>query len=280
MKAIFLIAFALLLNSVRAQQPFQGTIVYVLHTPQEKTDPELTILYGPNKIKVKFKEKEDYDKTYLLIDLDSGKFYTINTDTKTFQVKKLTEAGSTETVATSKTIAGYKTNPVNVTSSGFGGLVGFSGTTVLYAASDLYYPIPKKHAGIPQLVMINDNHIVLGAEIKLGLPGMNEEVPDSISQQMNVTVEAKKVEPQALDLVEFSIPLDFTRQSNNYYSMTDTAYITTDSTMMYDTTMMADTVAVPTPKTKTPAKTKSPTPKKTTPSKTEAIKPKKTQTNS
>ena len=88
MKLIYAVVLVLLVNSINAQQSFQGSIVYNLHVPQEKNDAELLIQYGPNKIKIKFKEKADYDKTYLLIDLDSSKFFIVNNDEKTFQIKK------------------------------------------------------------------------------------------------------------------------------------------------------------------------------------------------
>lgn len=284
MKLIYALVFVLLLNNVHAQQVFQGSITYTVHAPQEK-NAELLILYGPNKIKLKFKEKEDYDKTYLIVDLDSAKFYTVNTDSKTFQSKKLAEI-TTDQPAMPKTIAGYTTNPIKVNgSAGFTAILGFAGSSTFFAAPDLYFPIPKKHTGIPELIMIQNNHIVLGAEIKMGIPTIgNEEMPaDSIANQMKVSIEATKVTPQNIDIAEFFIPKDFTLQKKNYYSMTDTAYAT-DSTanLMYDTTMlMADTLAVPPPpKKKTSTTSKPSTPKKTTATKTEAIKPKKTQTKS
>lgn len=275
MKLFYLFASVLLLNTVHAQQIFQGSIVYNLHTPKEKEDAELTIQYGPNKIKVKFKEKEDYDETYLLMNLDSGIFYTINTETKTFQVKKLVEITTQEVALNSKSIAGYATNPVNVTGSGVGGLFGFSGTTILYTAADLYFPVPKKYSSAPQLIMVQDNHIVLGADINMLMPGMAEEMPDSLKMQMKVTAEAKKVTPQQWDAAEFTIPADFTQVSENYFPMSDdTTDVIADTTMM-----MVDTLAVPPPvKKKTTPKPS--TPKKITPTKTEATKPKKTQTKS
>jgi hypothetical protein len=207
MELVFAVVFVLLLNTVQAQQVFQGSIVYTLHVPQEKNDAELLIMYGPNKIKVKFKEKADYDKTYLLIDLDSSKFFIVNNEEKAFQIKKLTEKISEENLA-SKTIAGHLTTPVSITSAtGLGSIFGVSGTTVLFTASDLYYPVPKKHVGAPELTMIQNDHIVLGAEIKMGSPGMSDKVPDSILQQMKVSIEATKITPRFLIWPSFLSPL-------------------------------------------------------------------------
>jgi hypothetical protein len=281
MKLFFAFVFVLLLNSAHAQQVFQGSIVYTIKAPQEKQDAELLILYGPNKIKLKFKDKEDYDKTYLVVDLDSSKFYTVNGDSKTFESKKLAEI-PTEQTLTQKTIAGYNTTPVNLNSSGLG-VLGFSGSGTFFTAPDLYYPVPQKHVGIPELIMIQNNHIVLGAELKMAVPGMgSNQLPDSIADKMKITVQAIKVTPQNIDLAEFTIPNDFTLQNKNYFSMTDTAYNGEDSIAMYtDSVMIADTVAIPPPpKKKTNTGSKPSTPKKTTPTKTEAIKPKKSQTKS
>jgi hypothetical protein len=279
MKLIIAFCFVIFfLSTVHGQKIFQGSIVYTLHAPQEKTDAELTILFGPNKIKIKFKEKEDYEKTYLLIDFDSSTFYTVNVDSKTFQAKKLVEVGD-EAVAAPKTIAGYVTNPLSIKGSGLGGLVGFSGNTVLYTAPDLYFPVPKKYTSIPQLMMISDNHIVLGAEVSLTLPGMaTNEMPDSIRAQMKVSAEAKKVSPQLFDVSEFSIPNDFTANTSKNYLMTDTAYVSADSIASDSTAMMIDTTKrVPPVKSEMKTKPAPGTPKKTIP-KSEAMKPKNNQT--
>lgn len=283
MKLLYVLLFVLVLSNVEAQQVFQGSIVYTIKAPQEKGDAELLIMYGPNKIKLKFKEKEDYDKTYLIVDLDSSKFYTVNADSKTFESKKLAGV-TTEQTATPKTIAGYNTIPVTINSSGLGGVLGFAGSSTFFVAPDLYFPIPKKHTGIPELIMVQDNHIVLGAEIKMGFPGMgSEQMPDSVADKMKVSISATKVTPQAIDVAEFKIPNDFTLQQKKMFgdTMIDTVYSDSVSPVILDTTMITDTLAVPPPpKKKTNTTSKPSVPKKTTPTKTEAIKPKKTQTKS
>lgn len=272
MKFFCLFASVLFVGTIHAQQIFQGTIVYSLHAPQEKDNAELTVQYGLNKIKVKFKEREDYDETYLMMDLDSGFFYTVNTESKTFQIKKLAEINTEKPILNSKSIAGFSTNPVNVSGSGFSGILGFSGPAVFYTAPDLYFPIPKKHIGAPQLIMIHDNHIVLGAEISVAMPGTTPDVPDSVIAQMKITAEAKKVTPQQWDIAEFSIPKDFTK-----VSMQD--WVTTDSVEL-ESVHIADSLPEP-PPPPPPAKKKTDnTPKKTTSTKGEATETKKTQPKS
>jgi hypothetical protein len=43
MKLIYAVVLVFLVNATNAQQPFQGTIVYNLHTDKEKNDAELTV---------------------------------------------------------------------------------------------------------------------------------------------------------------------------------------------------------------------------------------------
>jgi hypothetical protein len=268
-KLIFLLPCILLVGSIHAQQIFHGSIVYKYHFPQINDATEITVFYGPNKIKVKFNEKEDYDKSYTLIDLDSGKIFTVNTETKTFFSRKLNEA-YTKQPSITKTIAGYKTNSVNVKNSAFGssGLFSPTSTTVLFSASDLYYPVPEKYAGIPELIMIQNSHIVLGVEQNLE-PA--EEISDSIKQQTSVTIEAIKINAEQINMAEFSIPPDFKRISLHDLKV---------SNVTLDPIYKTETVEPPPPPANKKSKINSTSPKKTTATKTEAIKPKKTQTKS
>jgi hypothetical protein len=267
MRLTFLLPFILLVSSIHAQQIFHGSIVYKYHFPQINDSPKIMVFYGPNKIKVKF--EEDYDKTYTLIDFDSGKIFTVNTETKTFFSTKLNEA-YTKQPSITKTIAGYKTNSVNVKNSAFGDnrLFRPTGTIVLFSAPDLYYPIPEKYAGIPELIMIQNNHIVLGIERNLE---PDEEIPDSIKQKTSVTIEAIKVNKQQTDIREFSIPPDFKGISLQDLKVSE---------VILDTIHETEMVEPPPPPANKKSKINSTAPKKTTPTKTEAIKPKKTQTKS
>ncbi|MFL5808962.1 MAG: hypothetical protein ACJ749_05530, partial [Flavisolibacter sp.] len=253
---------------VHAQQPFQGRVVYTVRVANEKEVPEFTVLYSPNKIKIKFKEKQEYEKEYLLIDLDSGKLFTVNTGTKTFHSKNLTQVNTKEAPVT-KTIAGYQTSSVTLKNPGTGNLFGglSSGTTVLFAAPDLYFPVPEKYGDIPELILIQNNHIVLGAELKIANGEMAEDMPDSLQQQMKIDIEATGVYPEVFNIAEFSIPADFTKQT--HWMGSDTVAVA------MDTVSMEEWPPVPPPPPKKKTGSKPTTPKKTTPQKGEATKPKK-----
>jgi hypothetical protein len=265
MRLIFLLPFILLVGGIHAQQIFHGSIVYKYHIAQLPYAPEVTVIYGQNKIKVKFKEKEEYDKVYFLIDLDSGKSFTINEATKTFFARELIDTTTAEQPIT-KTIAGHKANRVKLKNQGFSKFgVWFSGDIILFTASDLYYPVPEKFVGIPELIMIQDNHIVLRAEQNLE-PG--EGMSDSIKQQASLAIEAIKINEEQINMAEFSIPADFTKRtrwigSDSIITVTDTVY----------SQEIFEIPPPPPPKKKT--ESKPPTPKKTTPQKGEATKPNK-----
>lgn len=78
MKILFSIALVLYASIGYAQQRFQGTIVYDLKASHEKDEAQLTAEFGPNKNKLRLREKGKFDDNYILIDLDSGKIYTVN----------------------------------------------------------------------------------------------------------------------------------------------------------------------------------------------------------
>lgn len=264
------------MTDTNSQQVFEGSIIYQYHVPQIKDAPKVKVLFGPNKIKIEFKREEGYDRNYMLIDLDSEKIFTVNTDSKTFFASKLMATNSKQT-SISKTIAGYVTSSVYLNGSPFGGGgmfgPGASNPVILFPASELYYPIPEKFAGSPALVMIQNNHIVLSAEEILG--GIFDEMPDSLQQKTSIAVEAVKVVPQPLSIVEFSIPPDFKKLSLQNIKESEVTLGT-----VYALDSSEKVLPPPQVKMKSKSKTKPSSPKKTTPTKTEAIKPKKTQTKS
>lgn len=293
MRIVFLIVFALLSELVIGQTPFQGTIVYNLHASKEKKDGELTIQFGVNKVKVQFKEKEDYDKSYLIIDLDSGRLLTVDTENKTFRSKKLAVVDPTnEKMAVAKKIAGYETTPVRADAPGFAGVLSaiYMGNTTFYEANDLYYSIPAKFRNAPELVFVHNNHVVLGAEIEIASSMMGEDEEEtSTKEPMKITVEAKSVTKTVFVDGEFLIPPDYTKASRYWgindstaimsIDSADTTMMNIDSTAMADTTMMymdsASTAPKEPIKSKTKTKTSPTAPKKKTVTKGEAIKPKK-----
>jgi hypothetical protein len=271
MKLLFICLFLLMAGTISAQQNFQGTIVYKLHSSKDAKDGELTVMFGLNKIKLKIKEKQEYDKTWLLVDLDSAKIFTLNTDEKNFRSKKLSVARTMQ-APSAKTIAGYATTPLSRAGNGSMGLLAglFSGTTVFYVADDLYYSVPSKFSNTPELMMIQNNHIVLGAEISADNPFLSPENETDTTNQPFITIEAIKVDKNPIDVAEFTIPQSFSKEVPH-------DWISNDSLAAMDTIMtMTDTTAYKPPVKKPAPKTKPSTPKKTTQQKGEATKKKKT----
>ena len=281
MKYIFSIIFILLIQTGYGQQPFQGTIVYSLKASTEKKNAELTAMFGINKIKIKMKEKDEYDKKYVIIDLDSGKVFNLDSEEKDFKVILLKTA-SNEPVSP-KIIAGYNTTPVQTSSSGPFGLISqlIDGSITLYTSNDLVFPIDPKYANNSDLIIVHNNKIVLGATIHVKSPFQMEDEESDTSQKMIIIAEAIRIDKTPLPKEEFLIPADYVKRKKIDFSMSDSMSMIIDSTGVLDTTMIIesndiiDSVAAPTKKPITKPKTK-PTPsKKTVTKKGEATQRKK-----
>lgn len=268
------------------QKPFQGTVVYALTASGEKDSAELTVHFTPNRIILKFREKADYEPKYNLVDLDSGKVFIVNDEDKAYRVRKLVSATKPEP-AEARSILGYATSPLVFSQSSPGGFLKniLSGDITLYVSKDHFYPLDKRFASNPELLFIQDNHIVLGGKVIIGSPlgefeGEDEETDRPKS--MVITAEAVRIEPKIFSKEDFRIPADYTRGRKFYgadtsvdVELTDSAIVTMDTSL----TVIADTIQTQTdtvhkenikntPKPAAPVKTK--------PVKGEAVKRKKT----
>jgi hypothetical protein len=275
MRIFFLLTGILFCCSAMAQTPFQGTVVYALKAPGEKDDAALTIYFGVNKIKLKFKEDKDevFESKYSLVDLDSGKVYVIDDNSRTFRVRQLYEDPTPEPVS-NKIILGHQTRAVPVASSGSRGVLkGLSaGAIVFYVSQEHYFPVPQKFAGAPELLLIHDNYIVLGGTLTMGNPmsGFEDEEETSGQHKMMITAEAKQIDPGTFSVDEFRIPDGYSKAKRSGFESTDSVDMTGFDTVGVeaDTTFARPPVQQQKPKS---------TPKKTTaPVKGEAIKKKKT----
>jgi hypothetical protein len=275
MRIFFLLTGILFCFSGMAQTPFQGTVVYTLKAPGEKDDAALTIFFGVRKIKLKFKEdkEKDFESKYSLVDLDSGKVYVIDDNSRTYRVRKLYEDPKPEPVS-DKIILGHKTRAVPVASSGSRGVLkGISGgAIVFYVSQEHYFPVPQKFAGAPELLLVHDNYIVLGGTLTMGNPmsGFEDEEEYAGKTNMVITAEAKQIEPRIISVDEFRIPDGYSKAKRPSFDYPDSVDMTGFDTVA----VMADsTIATPPVQQKVPK----PAPKKTTaPVKGEAIKKKKT----
>lgn len=247
-----LILLALCLSlQLAAQKNFQGEITYQLHSSSNpEQDANLKIIFGNNKLKMRFKEKEDYDKADLLVFIDSAVSYTVNSENKTFTRKAL-QLFSTARATEKKTYFGYSATPYSPEYSPVAGLVGsFSDVTTadFYLADSLFYYIPPTLTGNQELVAIQKNRIVLGMIIQL-----KSKYADSGTTQAEqlVTAEAIEIKPYIPAESEFIIPADYKDGREAIMSpVTDTA-----------TTVVVDTAYRYTPPVKKGAPKKAAKPK-------------------
>ncbi|MGG9964621.1 hypothetical protein [Ferruginibacter sp. SUN106] len=218
MKVFFLILTTLCITAfVHAQKDFRGEIIYKLHASgDEKTDAELKVLFGERKIKLFFKEGQEYEQNALLVLLDSGAVYTLSAADKMFK-KKLLITNLPLPAPQKKTISGYTTTPFQPEKNGLSGLytrlLGSSNAT-FYLADSLTYFIPEKYRGNMELVNIQQGRIVLGAELQMTNPPSEEEFNSGTTSNQVITVEAVSIKPMPIDENEFIIPADYTDRKN------------------------------------------------------------------
>jgi hypothetical protein len=249
-KTIVLFSLLALFVIANAQQNFQGQIIYKLHASADnkKPDAELKVLFGVNKIKIWFKEKEEYEKDALIVRLDSAATFVLKPDDKVY-TKKMLQVTAPVQMLDVKSINGYSTRPFIPESNGLntllGGFLG-SANTVFFIADSLHYFIPAPYAANKEFLMIQKNKIVLGAEVKIQANsfGMGESNDEKNSV---ITAEAIEIKPMIVNEEEFAIPAGYNIAKDEPTAMVDSV-----------TTMMVDTAAkaIPVKKitTKKPAK--------------------------
>jgi len=256
------------------QKVFEGTIIYQLHSSDKNEDAQLEVHFGKNAIKMKFTEKDNAEKEGVIVRLDSGKKYVLNTEEKTFRVKRLAQLVKHELNASNKKIAGYNTRPVDLTGNALLGMMGglFRGAgTVFFVSDSLFYPIPEQYGSNIELLMIHQGRIVLGAEIKTGSVSLFDDEDDENMEddKMEITASAISIKWENFNEHEFAIPADFVKYTDTY---------ATDSSAAPDSLMaMPDSIATTEP-VKWKPKTKE-VKKKVTPTK-QPVKPKTKVTNS
>jgi len=271
MKVLSAIALMLLLNTLHAQQIFHGSIVYKYHLPNISDAPEILVNYGINKIKIIYKEKDNWDKAYFLIDLDSGKFYRVLPETKAYTSWHMHDI-NTKQISRTKMIGGHQTYSVELAHSSASHVFGpwSSGNSVLFVAPGLFYPVPEKYKDNPELIMIQNNHIVLGAEKSINGSEMEAEIPDSLLKQTLISIEAIRIDEQPLDNAEFLIPPEFKKLTWLDVKDSDTVLVDT----VYSVEEIEEIPPPPPPPAKKKSGSSSNPPKKTKPIKTQGIKPK------
>lgn len=206
MKKIYLLFASLLLAAcLHAQTAFEGIITYKLKNFTENgDDAELKVYFGKNALRLKFREKEFFNMEELVVRIDSGKTYTLNTTHKTYFGRPLFIAKPPVVRADEKTIAGYKTQSEE--------RIAFSVSTVLgdrfrasqllsYTAPELFFPVPDSLRINPEFLVVHNNHIALRLEARFA---KTFDISDDRAESF--TMEAVEVIPMTVPSADFMIP--------------------------------------------------------------------------
>ena len=220
----------------------------------EKNDAILTVYFGAQKMRLEFSEKgKEATNDIIVVALDSGTVAILNNGAKTYRLKNLLKRDLSG--YKSKQIAGYVAEPVASAPSLSNGYNELFGQSVFYVANNLYFPVPEMYKGNTELIAVNNNKVVLGAEIFVAPRSYGRALTAQDSAEMaqnRINAEAVEVKPYQPETSLFSIPADFTPAPVYDYSSDSTA-VSTDS---IDSVMLPPPMAPKKKKTK-PANKKS-----------------------
>lgn len=241
----FYLAFAglLLAASLYAQTPFEGIITYKLKNFTDNgNDAELKVYFGKNVLRLKFRENEFFDKEELVVLIDSGKTYSLNTSHKTYFSRPLFVAKQPVVKADEKSIAGYKTQAGERMAFSISSVLGErfrANQVVSYTAPDLYFPVPDSFRINPEFLVVHDNHITLRLEARFA---KTFDINDARSESF--AMEAVEVLPMTLPSDDFLVPpVGYTedrRFASDDYAMDSMA-------IMVDTVVSAEVTSEPPP---------------------------------
>lgn len=212
-----------------------------MHSSEDKTkdDAELTVVFGKNAIRIKFKEMDRYEKGETLIRIDSGKIYMLNTEKKTFTSKKLREFGSQSLQLPAKEIAGYKTSSVKAAgATAIGSMAAMFRLrdVVCYTADSLNYTVPEKYASNAEFAFLHEGKIILGAEMKPPTWSFGDGDEDDIDMReamRSVTIEAISVKWETFKDDDLSVPPGYVKHQYNRYP-SDSLYALDSAITMTD----------------------------------------------
>jgi hypothetical protein len=213
---------------------FIGTITYSVKAPEKAARTEemrMTIHFGPNKMYLKMSESGKEIEDEILIDLDSGKLYTIMHAYKSYKVQKLAVTDIEGKNKGTKSVLGYNVESVPLsgasTASSMLRMLPMMGN--LYVAKDLVFRVPRRYVSAPELMFVVNDHILLKADLDMGnwVRGMDEEQADNHSFSVRFELEATEVKNSLPGDIRFEIPAGYQLRKRNEYSY-----------MMGDTTMV------------------------------------------
>jgi hypothetical protein len=240
-------------------KPFEGSVHYRVSYEPERGGVNLVVLFGKKGVIVQTMDTLNNLQQEILVNLDSGYSYVLETKAQTYHKRKLSVKSSVIPVKPGKrTIAGYATTGVDVTRPGHPidnlNFVKLSRRAVAFVADELWYPVPEKFLENYEFMFLHEGRIILGAEVELGM----DPVGDEEGFSMVFTINATQVVPGKVSEARFSIPEGFQEEKQYEYLMQDSLLAAPDTSgMAYpDKDTLENNVPVSTSQKATPGKTK------------------------
>lgn len=159
------------------------------------------------------------DNDYVVIDLDSGKVYTMDVKDKSYEVKILYKRNDLPVPAPQE-IAGYKTTVV-IQQNGRekeDDFLAYLNNGIFYVADDLYYSVPHVYEINSELMMIKNGRIVLAGDVGYtiianGQWNLNTTIGWAKRSQYTANVMATSITPMKMDSSLFIVPAGFMERS-------------------------------------------------------------------
>ena len=264
MRIQLLCSFLMIAVFCAAQPVFEGTITYVVKE-RGQTQATLTVYFGKKAIRATFADEKGMDKEQLLYLVDSNMIAQINMVDKTYRPKYYPAPQLPD--AQTLVISGHPAKAV--AAYGVRGNSGFLSGAMYYVADDLFYPVPPHMALADELIMISNNHVVLGFTMS-DQPGYKMTSFDSAFNDADfrgAIAKAVKIETAVPDASIFTIGAEYARlpshdEMSEVYA--DDSITTVIDSVAYDPVVVEEEPVVATPpKVVKPAKkpTKAPSKK-------------------
>jgi hypothetical protein len=260
MKKIFLLFSCLLiLHALFAQKDFEGYIVYKVTQQTNRqavieNPDEIKVWFGHGRILINSVKGETED--FLLIMPDSGKSYSLDKRSKTYEVKRLKVKKSAMDFS-KEVIAGHIATPVYSAGNPLFGSFGMN--SVIWFSDSLLFNVPEKYEGNEELLMVYKNHIMLKAKVSMDFGYMNSynegDSEDSDTADGNYFIlEAAKVIPEPIAPAFFTVPTDFTKTTLS--TTPDTAFVNIDTVITKQIQEKTPPPSTPKAPSRPPAKSK------------------------
>jgi hypothetical protein len=255
-KTILLLLCAYTVTAQKPQQPFEGTIRYLVEDGKNTNQKEeVQVMFRPWRIRVNNMMKSNADGKYIILAMDSLKVYTIYTGTREYSVSPITLPDAEPPLPQTKTVFGYKTKLIKVNETLEQGNLGAllnNAKQYYYVGEDLYYPVPARLKNSTVFFFIKDDLIAIDAMFNFGsMRGVKNGI-ESEPTHFDLKLEATSIIPQKLSQDLFTIPSGYTERTV-WATGTGTDTTMVDTIMLDENDTYADTVAIGIPTADPPA---------------------------